>query len=502
MDLRSSDRLALSEKSSDRTPAGAGVAAAPDAVASLLDLSRPCRNLLLLRPLFQLELNKGRHTDSEGRGVFDGIDTHYLVLIALDAMMEGTTVELGYTAERVLAQIAETVAAMDSQRTPAQCARAAEIVLDALDNKGNNYRAFSYEHFDSAMRTNRTVSFRLVTWEPDVEDVYRYRPTPEGYLVYLGMLDLEVEDSQELMEKMLGLLVERGRFDAAIDIARRARTLSIEYRQGIRQDIDAAIRAPGSVRWTRDLGPRLTKARDHVRRRAEEDGRMEDSVRRALADASSPEARSNLVRLQQLIQSANTLRSRLVGDISDAPDAFMTAQAAVFRARRASHLPDLESTLLPILMQADVGVLAAGADDILGALYPPAPPRLYDLNTVFSLLLERRTETTVQSQDIDGTVEPLASYADQFSKQLIAETEAWLRQRLASLASTSSAEILESARAEGMDLAARRCLALMLMRAFALSESPLSGVGVELDGQFVNDIARGSNLRFHSIATD
>ena len=38
------------------------------------------------------------------------------------------------------------------------------------------------------------------------------------------MLDLSPEDAQELMEKMLDLLVRRGRFEAALDIARRARS--------------------------------------------------------------------------------------------------------------------------------------------------------------------------------------------------------------------------------------------------------------------------------------
>lgn len=46
--------------------------------------------------------------------------------------------------------------------------------------------------------------------------------------MYLGMLDLSPEDSQELMEKMLDLLVQRGRFDEALNIAKRARKL---YRQ-------------------------------------------------------------------------------------------------------------------------------------------------------------------------------------------------------------------------------------------------------------------------------
>ena len=56
---------------------------------SLLDLSRQQRNLLLLRPLFQLELNKFRIGDGD-QALFTGIDTHYLALSALDFMMVAT----------------------------------------------------------------------------------------------------------------------------------------------------------------------------------------------------------------------------------------------------------------------------------------------------------------------------------------------------------------------------------------------------------------------------
>ena len=65
-----------------------------DSMVELLDLSKQQRNLLLLRPLFQLELNKravGKDVASEN-ALFEGIDTHYLVLSALDFMMESTDV--------------------------------------------------------------------------------------------------------------------------------------------------------------------------------------------------------------------------------------------------------------------------------------------------------------------------------------------------------------------------------------------------------------------------
>jgi hypothetical protein len=109
-----------------------------------------------MRPLFQLELTK--HTFSGGgtelRGGLSTIDTHYLSLATLCYIMEDTAV-------------------------------------DALDNATNNYQEHACDYFHAPSGAMRTLRFRLTTYEPDLEDIYRYRPTSEGYLLLMGMLDLE-----------------------------------------------------------------------------------------------------------------------------------------------------------------------------------------------------------------------------------------------------------------------------------------------------------------------
>lgn len=106
-----------------------------DSLSALLDLSKQQRNLLLLRPLFQLELNKlrvGSETTGD-QGLFAGIDTHYLVLSALDFMMEGTTMNMGSTQSEVLGHLAAIAREIKPTLTSAQAGRVAEVVLDTLD---------------------------------------------------------------------------------------------------------------------------------------------------------------------------------------------------------------------------------------------------------------------------------------------------------------------------------------------------------------------------------
>lgn len=465
--------------------------------SGLLDLSRQQRNLLLLRPLFQLELNKQRiGDDAQGdKSLFHGLDTHYLALCALDQMMEGTTVANGCTGEELISHLSDVARSMNPELSKQQQVRVADTVVGALDNKANGYKEFAFDHFDAAVGSNRTVRFRLVRLEPDIEEVYRYRPTPEGYLVYLGMLDLSPEDSQLMMEKMLDVLVQRGRFDAALEIAKRARTLSIEYRQLIRDRLHQAYRAPGTVNWARDMSAGLDKARDHVRQRQAEDQRMEESVDEALRSAEEPRSRRNLAQLLQTLRGASLLRSQLVSDISGANERFLEAQRGLFRARRPTGLPDLESRLMPQLVCLSAQTLASDADMVISALYPPSLPKVYDLNSVFSLLLEQRLEDVEPELD-DGDIEPFVEPPTQFSEDLIKSVTAWIANKFSDGSTYRVDQMLELAEDEGMDRTMRRCLVLELFRAFANSESDFKHMRVTATDQFNADVAQGTNLQF------
>jgi hypothetical protein len=464
----------------------------------LLDLSRQQRNLLLLRPLFQLELNKHRIGDegTEDKGLFQGLDTHYMALSALDRMMEGTTINTGCTRDEMLTHLSEVARAMKPRLTQAQQQKVADVVLGALDNKLNGYREFIFDHFDAGRGTARVVKFKLVVFEPDIEDVYRYKPTPEGYLVYLGMLDLSPEDYQELMEKMLDLLVQRGRFDAALEIARRARTLSIEYRQLIRDRLHQAYRAPGTVDWRRDMAGGLEKARDHVRQRQSEDQRMVESVHENLRMAEEQKARVSLSQLLKTLQSASMMRSQLVNDISGAGERFLQAQRSLFRARRATGLPDLESVLFPQLLALPGGLLSEQADAVISGLYPGMWPRMLDFNTMFGLLLEPRPDDVAPEQD-DGELTPIQTYEDQFSPEVIKAVSHWLKDRFSGDKEVRLADVLQDAADVGMSVTERRCLVFAVYKSFSDSETEFPHMKSEaLLTRFKVDVAQGIDLLF------
>ena len=477
-------------------PVGAAPNVQPS--AGLLDLSRQQRNILLFRPVFQLERSKSLLGDDAGAEsmLFDGIDTHYLVLSALDLMMEATTISMGATAPEVLDHLSNVVARMKPSLSAPQCVRVATSVLDGLDNKANKHKEFSASYFDARSAEMKTYRFRLVQFQADPADVYRYSPTSEGYLVYLGMLDMSPEDSQELMEKMLDMLVKRGRFEQALEIAQRARKLSLEYRQLIRDKLFQAYRAPGSVNWSRDMAGKLETAREHVRQRQAEDFRMEQAVGDALEEADELRNRHSIKPLLETLRSASMIRIKLVQDISSSPEQFIAAQKAVFRARKPTGLPDLEQSMFPQLLVRPARELAAEADQYISALYPPVWPRLYDLNTVMAVLLERRPEDEPGDQD-EGEMEPFEEVLDKFTKDMVDKVTSWAREKCNGERTWCIDELLLLARQEGLALRERRCLVFVLYRSFAESESVFPGMEAHVIGAFFDvGVAAGQNVAF------
>lgn len=435
----------------------------------LFDLSAQQRNLLLLSPLFELHQNKSHVANSDGAaGFMTNIDTHYLSLSLLDFLMEGVAIGSGQYPEEVLQHLMALAGVIAPSLNHGDLRKIAEYVLGQVANSRENYKDFEREYFDAKTKCTQAHRFKLITFEPDLEENYLFKPTEEGYLVYLGMLDLSPEDAAELMEKMLQLLIKRNKFAQAVDIAKRARALSIEFRQIIRDTITRARRTPRAVNWKDDIQVRLEKARGHVTERRKEDGTMMLSVRNSLAGADEFEVRENIIKLLDILQSSSNLRSRLHTEIMQAPDQYLTAHSMVFRVRAPSSLPSLEELLFPHFMKLPVETLAACVDNMISSAYPPKFPHIFDLNNVFALLLDKRASPNFIEED-EGEVEPEQLTLEMFSFEEIEQAEQWIDEKLRQVNETTIEKLLTGAEEEGLDRPVVLCAALFLY--IAINES-------------------------------
>ena len=465
--------------------------------SELIDLSPQLRNQRLLEPMNQLHATRNFHQDEAGEPLFDGLDTHYLCMATLNFMMEGSAVGAGYSMADVHTYVSSLISRIRPEKTGSACAKAADVVIGCLSNKAENYKEFEFTYFHAPTLQALVYRFRLVNLEPDLDDFYRYRPSPEGYLLLIGMLNVDVEDQQILMEKMLQILIERGRFEQAAEFARRAMVLSIEHRQHIQGHITQAIRAPGTVRWSTDIKPRLDDSRQHVKARQEEEGRLLMAIRNKIGEVENIKSKQELSSLHDLLSNAGNVRARLQLEVSSAEGRFIDAQTAAFRARKSSGIPDLETHLLPQAMIRPGAQLAVAAEELIVSLFPAVFPKTPDLSNLLSILLERRQLTKDADDDEDDDeIEPFQVWPDPFPDQLVVKISQWLSAKFEENRSWRIDELIDAGANEGFSAIEQQCIAFCLYRSFPDSESEFENHHAMLDGEYETWVVRGDNLRF------
>ncbi|MFD2642767.1 hypothetical protein [Pseudomonas japonica] len=465
---------------------------------ALFDLTAHQRNLLLLRPILRLDINKMTYSGEDDSPVLDGLDTNYLCLAALFFMMEGAAINQGYTLTEVRDHVMGIAGSMRTVLSDSARLRVAEIVLDTLGNASNKYAAHQESFFHAPTGETRHVNFKLIRLEQDHEDVIRYTPTEDGYVVLMGMLDLEIQDYQVLIEKMLVHLIENGRFEQALELANRARVLSIEHRQMIRDLIRQAHRAPGTVNWRSDISPRLGEARLHVKERQLVDHHMMESLAVKIRDLDNPNAIAPLAKLNRQLQNANAQRMHLLNDIGGAGEQFLAGQTFGFRARRRSGIPDIDHQLLPGLMEKPAVEIVGLADDLLLSFYPAVPPRVFDLSSLFEALLERRATYVFDGEDEEtgGEITEFSEIPNPYSDALIAKILDWLDAKMHSGETWQLAQLIDLAESEGMTFTERKALSYELYRAYADSESRYPHLHAVVEGEFETSVVSGDNLRY------
>lgn len=464
----------------------------------LVDLTAHQRNLLLLRPILRLDINKSAHRDDNDSRILEGLDTNYLCLASLFHMMEGAAINQGYTLTEVRDHLIVTAGKMRADLSESAKLRVAEIVLDTLSNATNRYAAHRESYFHAPSGETREFTFKLVRLEQDHEETVRYTPTEDGYVVLMGMLDLEIQDYQVLLEKMLVHLIENGRFEQALELANRARVLSIEHRQIIRDLIGQAIRSPGKVQWRTDISPRLGEARQHVSERQLVDHHMMESLAIKIRGMDNPNAIAPLAKLNLQLQNANLQRMYLMNEISGAGLRFLDGQTLGFRARRRSGLPDIDHQLLPALMEQPISEIANVTEDLLLSFYPAVPPKIFDLSCLLDALLERRA-TSQDQGDEDQEIGEIAEFPEipnPFSTELIARVLEWLDGKMHSGDTWRLEQLIRLAEDEGLTFMERKALAYELYRAYADSESRYPHLHAVVDGEFETSVVSGDNLTY------
>lgn len=458
-----------------------------------LDLTRQQRNLLLMRPLFELALKSRRADGNEA--LWSGLDTNYLALALLVFIMDGGALGKGRTFHEVISYVAETAQSMKPSLVEDQARLIAREILDAVHNAENKTQQFSFDYFDAVIGETRSYSFFLLRYErSDEDDEYYFRVSDEGFLVYLGMLDFGAADMQALMEKMLHEFIRRGNIDQALEASQRALYEGRRYVEQISTQLLRAHRVPDAVRWQEDLAPSLDQARVHIDARMEEEHQLLQAVTDSLNNTADARTRDKFVRLRETVEGGLTTTGRLLQLVGEAGKRYRDAARSLFRTRRRHRLPNIEEVVLPELAELPTATLANFADGGGHVLFGASLPKLYQLEQVFSTLLTPQPQS-METQAVVGELVRLEDAVPRFSKAEMELAKTFLRNHFAERRETDIAKVLACAEEEGVGRTVQEYMTFMMYRAFSKDESPFP-VDASTDGRFETDLVVGTKLVF------
>ncbi len=424
-------------------------------------LNRRHRTMLRMLPFERLESTKALRGDD-----LTDHDLRAMALRTMDLVIEAMGLGYGATHVEVVDALAPLVRAAEPQASEQRVAVVARVVLDGLLNERDRRQAFREEYgwFEDERMTRRVLSFHLLRERQRPDGSIILVATTEGINVYAGMLDYEVEDAQAAEEAILQAQVKRGRIDAAVATAKRARIRSIEYEQKLLGVLDTVRRDVAQVDWVQDVLSTLADARAHLEEREHVERQIVDALEaRFLDETDGPQAlqlRDLITTLEECLQRHLRLLRRLI----TANGQYLAEQERqVFRPRALSALPDLEADVLMPAMKLPTHRVAALAEPMLAMLQAPVRPRPMVLDLLVNALLAPRREV-IEPPPLEGPqLERVPFQEFRFPEQLRVSINALL---VAADSGERLSGLLATAREQGADLLGLQYLVLRVLQAF------------------------------------
>lgn len=348
----------------------------------------------------------------------DVYDLRLLALAAVDLAVSS----MGFAREAGLEDVVDTLTELATRMEPkppeaSTWRDVAQAVVKGLLNDAHEQRRFSYVFADLAdPETCRfePYSFRLLNLR-DTEYGPVVTASDQAIMLYLGGLNVDVEDTEAALAVVLQRQLDDGRFDAAVRTATQAERTSLAMAADLTDLLEDTTRDVHSRDWRVDVPERLARARRHVEERLSEDDRVFEHVQAAMDTEATPEVRAVSGQIVDLLHSAKRVHLALERRLVGAREVFLSAQVRqrLARPRRLRLLDIGQELFLPVLglpVTDGVRVSQAFGDAALGV----TQPRLLDFDELVAALWAApriREVGLYQPEDPgDGAAEDVQTY--------------------------------------------------------------------------------------------
>jgi hypothetical protein len=359
-------------------------------------LARRLRVLLHTLPLDALHRSDALR-DPELRH-YDGLA---LGLATMDLIVDHMGLDIEIDRARVASHLAPLLDEMDSIAAkwpePERHAAMVDRVIGALRNDEERRRPFtaSYLDVEGGHLVRRVREFRLVydQFHPDGGTVLRM--SNEAINLFLGALELPIEDAQAAAEAIVQSQLARGRLDEALESAQGAHLQSIRYKAKLDRVLRDTRRDVTSLDWHVEVPRLLDEALAHVSTRLLVEQTIVNTATERLDLLDEGDGRGAIVaRIAAIARECMLLHTALQGPLMRARNVFLDEQARQrFVAPPLTARPELlREVLEPVLEMRRPHALAV-VEGVQPMMYGAHPPSMLSLRILVDWQLRPRRET-------------------------------------------------------------------------------------------------------------
>lgn len=397
----------------------------------LPDLTRQQRNMARLAPLMKLDQQKNVVLRSLPDAVRERIDLKQAILFLLDYVMVQSGLGLGAEPAEVKAAVAEAMRVVTPALSEEQAARVADAVHGWLLQPDERTSVFREDYFDCADGVWKFEEFRYLRI---VVDEVTGRPLlrlgDAGAIVHIGMLDLDDRFAAEIEAEIIRRAIARGRFDDAVEAAKRALKRSQKHRADLIGYLVQARRSLDGGNWVENALPLLEEARHHLEERQRDDQAVVRAVDDKIATLDEdPASLAKAVRVRELVADCRSIHAALFIDVCAANETFRDFQTRAFAVRRVEDLPDPEDAVLLPLLKAPIGRVEGIAAAVGAAFAAPEAPGLLDLQRFWGEIAEEAAAEDLEGDAGDAELHPLDQHPPLYEEGFIRDVDSWLLER-------------------------------------------------------------------------
>jgi len=287
---------------------------------------------------------------------------------------------------RALADVADKMA---PGADPGMATDVAQVVIDWLLNSDDNEDVYrpTYMVLDAQGQPHALrATISILRERQDMDGNLVIRASVEAVNLLLGALSDDVADGQRAEERLLADNIDSGRFDAAVDSARRARLRSIQYAEHLARYLVSAQQDIGALDWAGSIREELDDALTHIQDRLRAEGSMWDRAEEKRIELEGSERVETVLRVQAAIKDCLDRHTRLHGLLLDAGPTFRLEQEQQRFLRTPSPFRLSLRKELTDLLRRSVAKAGNPMDVFFRSVVGPVPPPVLTLDRLISEL--------------------------------------------------------------------------------------------------------------------